>query len=127
METSIPQQLIDFLVDYKGFQTIWTTYQEDIIKLDYFQICPDQVEFETRVEFENRVEKESVGSCDLAANQDKILDRVYLVKRLGHMTKIDFQRQRTTELNYEPRTTMEEHTIEINCIGSAIKTEQQDD
>ena len=79
------------------------------------------------MEFDTKVELEAIRSRDLAANQDKILDHVYLVKHLGHMTKIDFQWQHTTELSCKHKTTIREHTIKVNCIGSAIKSEQQDD
>jgi hypothetical protein len=51
----------------------------------------------------------------------------YPLARLCHVTKFDFQRQSTTKLNYKPRTAAEEHTIEINRIGSAIEAEQRDD
>src|ERR1700721_660074 len=50
----------------------------------------------------------------------------YPLARLGHVTKPK-QYQNTTKLDSRHRTTMTEHTIELNYISSAIKAEQQDD
>ena len=66
-------------------------------------------------------------SCDLAANQDNVLDRVYSVNRLGHMTRPDLQHQNTLELNYGHRAAILGRTIRIGCMGTTIEAEQQDD
>ncbi len=77
------------------------------------------------MEFGTKVER--LESCDLAANQDNVLDRVYSVNRLGHMTRPDLQHQNTPELNYRHRAAIPGRTIRISRMGTTIKAEQRDD
>jgi hypothetical protein len=98
-------------------------YEEDIddwiaTELNYLRICPIGVEFGTEVE---RLE-----SRDLAANQDNVLDRVYSVNRLGHMTRPDLQHQNTPELNYEHGTAIPRRTIGVGRVGTTIGSKRQD-